>query len=140
MLEVVEVIDVNGDDATVFLTRHTACGDCGKCMVAKQNLEVRAHVKNTLGAQVGQQVTVEMELKGLLSASLIMYGIPLLAFIAGMLLGFNILSPAWGIEENFCAFVTGLVFIAVTYLIIKVYDKKGAFKERYELTMKGIVG
>lgn len=140
MLEVVEVIDVNGDEATVFLTRHTACGDCGKCMVAKQNLDLKATVKNTLNASVGDKVTVEMELKSLFGASLIMYGFPLLMFIAGMLLGFNLLAPAMNADPNVCAFLLGLAFIAAAYGIVKIFDRRGVFRERYELTMKGIVG
>ena len=140
MLEVVEVIDVNGDEATVYLKRHTACGDCGKCMVAKQNLDMTATVKNSLGAKVGDKVSVEMELRGLLGASFIMYGVPLAAFFIGLLLGFNVLSPALGMEANFCAFLTGLVLISLAYLFIKLLDRRGAFRERYQLTMKGIIG
>lgn len=140
MLEIMEVIDVSGDEATVYLQRHTACGDCGKCMVAKQNLDMKATLKNTLGAKVGDRVSVEMELRGLLGASFIMYGVPMAAFFIGLLLGFNVISPAIGMEANFCAFITGLVLISAAYLFIRLLDRRGVFRERYRLTMKGIIG
>lgn len=139
MIEVVEVTEVNGNDATVFIQRTTACKDCGMCMVGKKNLEVYAHVKNTLNAQVGDKVTVEMELKGVLSASMIMYSIPLLAFIVGLLFGFNVIAQKIGASADLVGFGVGLIFLALAYLVIKILDKKGLFAERYELTMKGIV-
>lgn len=139
MIEVVEVTEVNGNDATVFIQRSTACKDCGMCMVGKKNLEVYAHVKNTLNAKVGDKVTVEMELKGVLSASMIMYCVPLVAFVIGLLLGYNIISNLLTLPNDLTGFGLGIIFLALTYLVIKILDKKGIFAERYELTMKGIV-
>ena len=139
MIEVVEVTEVNGDEATVFIQRSTACKDCGMCMVGKKNLEVYAHVKNTLNAQVGDKVTVEMELRNVLSASLIIYSIPLAGFIIGLILGFNVFAEMWGTPADLTGFGLGLLFLAAVYFVIKLIDKKGVFKETYELTMKGIV-
>ena len=139
MIEVVEVTEVNGNNATVFIQRSTACKDCGMCMVGKKNLEVYATVKNTLNAQVGDKVTVEMELRNVLSASMIMYTIPLIGFVAGLLLGHNVFSKMWGTPADLTGFGLGMILLALVYLAIKLVDKKGVFKETYELTMKGIV-
>ncbi len=139
MLEVLEVKEIQGDDAIVVLERTTACGDCGQCMVGKQNLHMEARVKNTLNAKAGDMVTVEMQLEGVLGASLIMYGIPLLFFILGCVVGSKFLAAPFNMNGDLAAILTACVFTALAYLAINIMDKKGAFKERYQLTMTGIV-
>lgn len=137
MLEVLEVKEVIGDEAVVMLERTTACGECGQCMVGKKNLHMELKMKNTLDAKPGDMVTVEMEMKGVLSASLIMYGIPLVFFILGCFIGSKCVAPALAINSDLAALITAVVFTALSYLAIKIMDRKGVFKERYQLTMTG---
>ena len=80
-----------------------------------------------------------MEMQGVLSASLIMYGIPLVFFILGCFVGNRFLAPALSMNSDLAALLTAVVFTALSYLAIKIMDKKGVFKERYQLTMTGIV-
>ena len=139
MIEVLEVKEVQGDEAVVMLERTTACGECGQCMVGKKNLHMELKLKNTLDAKPGDLVTVEMEMQGVLSASLIMYGIPLVFFILGCFVGNRFLAPALSMNSDLAALLTAVVFTALSYLAIKIMDKEGVFKERYQLTMTGIV-
>lgn len=139
MLEVLEVKEVVADEAVVMLERTTACGECGQCMVGKKNLHMELRMKNTLNAKVGDLVTVEMEMKGVLSASLIMYGIPLICFILGCFLGSKYLAAVISINSDLAALIGAVALTALSYLVIKIMDKKGVFKERYQLTMTGIV-
>lgn len=140
MLETVKVVETNANSAKVVMERGALCGECGKCMVGKKNLVVTAIVKNEIGAKVGDSVLAEMTLSGVMSASAIMYGIPLACFLIGCFLGYAYLGKLIGINENLASLITAFVMLVISYIPIKILDKKGAFKERYEITLKSITG
>ncbi len=119
--------------AVVEVKRSTACESCGACSVGKEKLVVTADVVNTVGAQVGDEVNVEMEFSGVLSASLITYGTMFVAVMAGCILGFYGLSKFIPADENLIGFLTGAAFMAVDFFIIKAMDKKGKFDEKFKI-------
>ncbi len=119
--------------AVVEVQRSTACENCGACSVGKEKLIVTAEVENRVNAKVGDEVNVEMEFSGVLSASLIMYGSMFAALMAGCISGFYGLSKFIPIDENFLGFFTGAAFMAVDFFIIKAYDRKGAFREKFQI-------
>ena len=119
--------------AVVEVQRSTACESCGACSVGKEKLVVTAEVENKVNAKVGDEVNVEMEFSGVLSASLIMYGSMFVAVMAGCILGFYGLAKFIPLDENLVGFLTGAVFMAADFFIIKAYDKKGAFKEKFKI-------
>ena len=139
MLEVATVEKIHGKKATLVVERSTACGECGKCMMAKQNITIACEVENTLDAKLGDKVRVEMELSGVLSASLIVYGIPLTTFILGVVLGYYKIYQFFNIPQDIISLILGFVFMATTYVILRLFDKKGVFKERYQLKMLDLV-
>ena len=119
--------------AKVQVSRSTACENCAsKCMVSEKNLTVEAVVSNAAGRSVGEKVMVEMELVGLLSASVIMYGIPLILFFIGCFSGYYAAGAA-GLNADICAFAAGIVLMAAAYIGIKHFDRKGAFKQRFDI-------
>ena len=81
---------------------------------------------NSLGAKVGDVVAIELHGKSVLKASLIMYGVPCAAFIAGVALG-----SIWG---DLYTAVAGVVFAAGAFFIIKGleprFSKMNEFKPR----------
>ena len=122
-----------GNKAKVQVSRSTACENCAsKCMVSEKNLTIEAVVGNAAGRAVGDKVKVEMELSGLLSASLIMYGIPLVLFFIGCFSGYYAAGAA-GLNADICAFAGGILMTAAAYIGIRHFDKKGAFKQRYDI-------
>lgn len=138
MLETVKVIQTVGTTAKVVMERGALCGDCGKCMVGRKNLTVTAVVKNEIGAKVGDSVLAEMTLGGVLSASAIMYGVPLVFFLIGCFIGYSFVGNFIGINENIASVLTAFVLLALSYIPIKILDKNGKFKERYTIVLKEI--
>ncbi|MBR6800661.1 MAG: SoxR reducing system RseC family protein [Eubacteriaceae bacterium] len=119
--------------AVVEVKRSTACESCGACSVGKDKLIVSAEVINTVGAQVGDEVDVEMEFSGVLGASFIMYGTMFASVMAGCILGFYGLSKLIPLNENLLGFITGAVFLGIDFLVIKALDKKGTFGEKFKI-------
>ncbi len=119
--------------AVVEVKRSTACESCGACSVGKDKLIVSAEVENLVNAQVGDEVDVEMEFSGVLSASLITYGTMFIAFVAGCVSGFYFLAEFIPFNENLLGFLMGGLFMGIDFLIIKGLDKKGKFNEKFKI-------
>ncbi|MDF0751939.1 SoxR reducing system RseC family protein [Marinobacter sp. 71-i] len=90
-----KVVAINGDRVWVQTIRTSACESCS----ARQGCGQRALtgvsggranqvlVTNSLGAQVGDEVTVAIDESALLGASLLVYALPLSLLVAGSVLG-----------------------------------------------------
>ena len=132
MREKALVVELKGENkAIVEVARSTACENCGKCMVGKENLTVKAEVENTVGAKPGDTVDVEMELTGVLSASIIVYGIPFAGFLGGCFLGYYWLAKLLAFSQDITAICLGALLMLLCYGAIKLLDKKGVFKQRF---------
>lgn len=71
------VTKVKGGKATVQFDRKSACDSCHMCAVTKDGMKVQIVIENTLGALVGDFVSVRMGERFVLTAALIVYIIPL---------------------------------------------------------------
>ncbi len=83
------------------------------------NTEVRA--RNTAKAQVGDVVTISMRSSSLLKVSFLIYMVPILALIGGILFGY-FLSNLIAVNENVLVGLFGGLFLAGAFLWVK---KKG---------------
>lgn len=126
MKEVGRIIEVNNDIAKVLIARHAACGDCGACQVGRENLNMILTAENTIEGKPGDMVEIELKTENFLFASFIMYGIPLLGLIIGLIGGYYS-GIAFGYDENksqLIAAISGLVILAVSYLVIRFNESK----------------
>lgn len=136
MIEIGTVDSIIGKKAKVIIERSAMCGDCGACQVGKDKLTMETTVLNTVNAKVGDRVEVEMAFKNVLGASMIAYGIPLLFFIIGAMLSSLFTG---GVENPVISFISGLVLMAATFIVIKILDKKDAFSFTYEPQITNII-
>ncbi|WP_303864601.1 SoxR reducing system RseC family protein [Alkalibaculum bacchi] len=136
MIEIGTVDSIVEKKAKVTIERSAMCGDCGACQVGKDKLTMETTVLNTVNAKVGDKVEVEMAFKNVLMASIIAYGIPLLFFIIGVMLSSLFIGE---VENPIISFISGLVLMAVAFIIIKILDKKGTFSFTYEPQITNII-
>ncbi len=119
------VIKVEAGMATVRFERAKACARCRGCISAGEN-HAMAVMENTLDAEVGDRVAISLHARSLIKASLIMYGIPLLALLAGVWLGSG--------AGNIWAAAGGVLFAACAYIIIHMleprFERMSEFKPR----------
>ena len=102
-----EVTAVDPPYATVLTRRSSSCGGCsskGGCgtgtlseLFAARNQNMK--VLNPIDARVGDQVVLGLEEGALLRGSLAVYIVPLLAMLAGGLLG-EVLAPSLSLEHG----------------------------------------
>jgi len=80
---------------------------------------------NPLGAKKGQRVKVVLAPQIYLKASIILYGIPMTVFVAAAIAGKN-LGLRYGRESasDLWAFIAGMAGMVVSFLFIRMYNKK----------------
>lgn len=125
------VAKVKGKKATVRFERRSACDKCHMCAVTKDGMQVEVVIENSLGANEGDFVEVEMGEKYVLTAAMIVYVIPLILIGIGIGVGTLINDIA-----QICLAVAGLVSgfgIAIILDRFVIRKKKG-----FVPTMKAI--
>ena len=119
------VASVSGETVEVKLRRSGACAKCGSCAAGLSNHEMIINAKNLCGAKEGDYVNIELGSADFLKAVFIMYGIPCVFFVAGVLFGYYML-PFMGIEGDIelLAFLIGAILMIVAFILIKCSEKK----------------
>ncbi|TYP50365.1 SoxR reducing system RseC family protein [Thermosediminibacter litoriperuensis] len=128
------VVSKRGKEAEVEIIRTSACSKCRACSIGSNKQMVKVWAQNEVDAEVGQVVEIEMESRALLSATFIVYVIPLVGFILGVAMGLklaDILNIGW--REPF-SFITGLLFIALTFA--GIYANNRFFEKSRMFTSK----
>ncbi len=127
------VADVEGDIAKVAILTKSACEKCAASGVCHPGDQEFMEAVNPLGAKKGQKVKVVVAPQLYLKASIILYGIPMAAFIGGAIVAKN-LALKYGAEANsdLWAFLSGTACLLVSFLFIRAYNKKVEKTRKYK--------
>lgn len=131
MREKAIVVANKGEKSKVEITRTSACDHCRACPVGTDDRSIQVWADNPLKAKVGQKVEIEMETRTLLSATFIAYGIPLIAFLLGISLGYK---GALLVSEDFrevFSLLVGLGTMVIGFLGVHLYSRKASNREKY---------
>jgi len=117
---------VQGAMALVMTTRETECENCAaraSCeAMGGGGTNTTVTALNTANAQVGDTVTIAMRTTSLLKACFIVYMVPMLGFIGGILLGF-LTAKMIGIREETAVGLFAGLSLGICFFWLK---KKGA--------------
>ncbi len=122
-----QVLSLSNKDklANVMIRRHAACGNCGKCDT-RNNMTLM--VDNSLKAQRGDVVILEMKEKKLVYAALLLYLLPLLGLICGYLVAVGV---GFGAEST--RIVISFIFLALALGVARIYGQRN--KDSYDIEM-----
>lgn len=134
--QVVRVID--GGGAEVEIRRHTMCHECGGCGHGKSE-NTRFEVDNPIQAQEGEIVILEMATKNLLGAVLLIYLLPLIDLIIGYLIGDWLNTTYHFFKGEGFAIICGLLFLALTFVFIRQYDKRAGTRSGFKPRITRVV-
>lgn len=109
------VTKVVNNQATVRFTRGKMCAHCGACLAVGEK-ELELTVENTLGAEIGDAVSVSIPSRKVVQASLLAYLIPLACLLIGVGLG--------SLINDVCAMVFGIVGCGAAFLILRLMEKQ----------------
>lgn len=139
MDQIGRVISIDGDFVVVEMERNSACAKCGICHMGETKT-LQLTVENSIGADIGSRVLIEMEKSGVLKAGSIVYLIPLAALLLGIGLMYlvNEFVPLPG-SPDWWGIGTGFVFFAVAYLVIRLQEPVFKRKPEYNPTIVRLV-
>ena len=125
------VVESCGDRARIRVERGSACGHCSAralCRPFGETYNVM-EVANPAGASKGQRVVVAVEPDRLVKNSLVVYGIPMAALIAGAALGAHI-ARAWVREEatDVGAIAGAAILLGLALAAVRALDRVASRK------------
>lgn len=126
-----QVIQVMDGTAKVKMQRHASCSGCNACKMGSSEKPIELEALNQLDAQKGDWVEVEMENEYVLTAAFLMYVVPLLFLIAGVLMGHFVLGLLGvGVYKELLTAVIAFSATGLAYFLLNRSEKKRSFKER----------
>ena len=122
------VVDSKNNLAVIKLRRQEACAKCRACIAGMSEQEMIMEAENRCNAQVGDWVELEMVGSGFFEAVLIMYGIPCLCFLVGLLGSYYLVMPRFfpSTSPDVPSFVCGIVLTVLAYLVIRSQEHRFA--------------
>lgn len=118
------VTDAKGSFVTVHIIRKEACGECRACFRGMMKKDMDVEAKNLCEAEVGDWVELELRENAFMHAVLIMYGIPMIGFLIGLLLGYFVVAPVVPMDEGLISFIFGLIGTGICYAVIHSQNKR----------------
>jgi sigma-E factor negative regulatory protein RseC len=113
------VIQSEAETAKVRTSIHSDCDSCGVC---PGNNAMIIDVTNKMGAKIGDGVLVENKSINGLLAAFIMFVLPLLAVVLGIVLGY-FLSFRLMVSQKLLMIAGGVIFGLITLYFIRRLDK-----------------
>jgi sigma-E factor negative regulatory protein RseC len=109
-------------EATVTIPGSSRCGRCGACSRAADGRTVTARVRDPIGVAPGDRVEVGCERIHPVRDSFLMFILPVLLFVAGYILGEELIGPAAAGAG------LGIGLAVVPYLFLRVQERRGVYR------------
>ena len=111
---------VKDDLVIATIHRKEACGECRACLSGMTKTEMDIEAKNLCDAEIGDWVELELQENAFFNAVVIMYGLPFIGFIAGVVGGYyGVPKVVPGISPVLPSLVLGILGIVIAMLWIK---------------------
>lgn len=130
---------ISDNKAEVEVRRISGCGgNCSSCASCEVK-HITVCLKNNIGAKEGDLVEIKAMPKKVLKYTLIAYMVPFMMLVAGIILGVNYFQSK-GLENyEMYGFGVGMVFLAISYLFIKLIDRYVGKKDEIIMEMTRIL-
>ena len=129
------VIKVNSSTAWVKCTKSAACESCKAkdfCdTVGGSDDDVEVEAINAAQAKVDDRVTISFKTSSLLKVSFLVYMVPVLFLILGVVIGDKI-APIFNYGRSIFSVLVGLLFLLAAFFFVKTKGKELSKKEAYK--------
>ena len=111
---------IKDDLVVATIHRKEACGECRACLSGMTKTEMDIEAKNLCDAEIGDWVELELQENAFFNAVVIMYGLPFIGFIVGVVGGYyGVPKVIPGISPVLPSLVLGVLGIVIAMLWIK---------------------
>lgn len=111
----------------VKMERQGMCGECHACDAFYEKKDCTLKCINLVGAKEGDVVELKVAEEKFLKASYIMYGLPLMGMLVGMLAGYFISKGLGALDTDIPTLIGAFIGIGAMLIYIRVKDKKEKF-------------
>jgi len=129
------ITKVNYSTALVKCIKCAACESCsakGFCNTGEGSSDdVEVEAINAVGAKVDDRVTISFETSSLLKATFLIYMIPVLFFILGVVIGDKI-APIFNYDQSIFSMLVGFLFLVAAFFFVKAKGKELSKKDAYQ--------
>ena len=133
LTETAEVIESRGGKALVRTLRSEACGSCGAsgaCEAMGGSKEMKVEVTNHLRAKPGDRVELELPESSFLTASAVIYIIPLACLMGGAVLG-QLLAGRIGLSPNSASIILAAIGVGLSLPLVANINRKLVVKDKF---------
>jgi sigma-E factor negative regulatory protein RseC len=124
------VSEIRGGRLIVKIKRHPACGACKACDTGESR-EMILELENSIGAESGEEVNIELDDSMILKSAALFYALPLCGLLIGLLAGKALAShPKIGIAPEITAAIAGVILMTGAFLLVGRYNARN--KDRYK--------
>lgn len=127
------VIEAQGLRAKVQIEKRSACESCSAAAICHPPEHDYLNAVNNIGAVKGQKVRVIVQPEQYLRASIILYGLPILVFLGGIVIGkFLAVRLIGELYSDLWAFAAACAGTFITFMIIIRYHGKKRREDAYD--------
>lgn len=131
------VVATEGEEAWVETSRRSSCGSCeakgcgtGALSQVLGRRSQRLRVQNPIAAMPGEAVVLGIAESALLKGSLAVYLVPLLALLAGGLLG-EVMAPQLALPQEGTTILCALFALVCSFLWLRRFNRRAATDIRF---------
>lgn len=122
------VKEVHKNSVIVMMERQDMCGECHACEMLSGKKVCTLTCQSSVSCKVGDRVEVTLTPKHFLKATYIVYGIPLVGFVLGTILGYGLAQvTAFGGEDIWVA-IGAILGILIGIGYIRWRDQQEKYK------------
>lgn len=121
------VKEIKGKTAVVILERQDMCGDCHACEMISGKKACTLNCQTRVPCEVGDRVEVSITNEYFLKATYLVYGVPLVGFLMGLLVGILFTKGMTSSYEDLVITLTTIIGTALGVGYIRFKDKKEAY-------------
>ncbi len=118
------VIKIENGQMLISMKRDSACGSCESCAAGCESKEHIIKAKLRANYEVGDLVSIKVDSRKMLRGVMMVYLVPLLAFLLGIFASNYIFSKFSFKVQDFYSIIIGVVLLLISLVIVKAYDKK----------------
>ena len=120
--------------AWVKTTRSSACASCSSkdaCQGSGGGKEMEVEAINSADARVGDRIVLNIKTASLLKATFLLYVFPILAMIAGAVLG-QAVAVGRGSDPSGLSALFGFLFFGLAFIVIRITGRRLSTNANYK--------
>jgi sigma-E factor negative regulatory protein RseC len=132
-----QVVGLHGSKAQIEIKRMSECGDkCTTCAGGCDTPSIIVEVENRMHAERGDFVVLEAPESAVMKSSFLLYTIPLIDFVVGVVVGMKFLAGVLPVDPELTGILTGFVFLGLSYVAIAFMKKQSGEILRMQSVLK----